>query len=145
MSFLGRLFGTQDATKELVKSAKDGIDALFYTDQEKARDAMEESKEAYKVLIEWVKTNSGQNLARRIIALSCTLVWLSQIVISQIVKIYAVWSEVDSAKIEATAKYLDGGVRDMNAPMMLIFGFYFAAPHLHKFASAAADGMKRKV
>lgn len=142
MGFLGRLFGTEKATTELVRSAKDGIDALFYTDEEKAADAREETKAAYGVLIEWFKNNQGQNLSRRVIALSCTFVWLFDIISSKMLKIYAVWSDLDKERVDKTVAILDSGSIDMSGAIMLILGFYFAAPHIKRFADAAIEKMK---
>jgi len=46
MSFLGKLFGSDDALSKVVDTAKDLIDESFYTDQEEASDkAMQQTKQ----------------------------------------------------------------------------------------------------
>ena len=69
MSFLGRLFGTAEASTELVKGVKSGLDYMFHTDQEKSEERMEMDKFAGNMFIEWQKNTQGQNLSRRILAL----------------------------------------------------------------------------
>ena len=39
MSFWGKVFGTDEAIKGAVTAVRDGLDALVYTDEEKAGDA----------------------------------------------------------------------------------------------------------
>jgi len=39
MSFLGRLFGTEKAMTVAAESVRDGLDALIYTDEERAQAA----------------------------------------------------------------------------------------------------------
>lgn len=142
MGILGRLFGTETAIKEGMGMVKDGLDALVYTDEEKAVDAAKERTEGRQMLVRWMEASQGQNLSRRIIALSVTAVWLGQIVAAQLVSIYSIFSNSPSQLMEIV-NILRQGASDMDGPTMLVMGFYFAAPHMGKFVSAWANGRKQ--
>lgn len=138
MSVLGRLFGTETAIKETINAARDGIDALIYTDEEKANDAAKDRSEARSMFVEWIRNSQGQNLARRLIALAITSVWLSQYFLGNLMLVVAVWvDDLTSDKLKESAKITLESAEGMNGAMMLILGFYFAAPHLGKLAEGA--------
>jgi len=141
MGFLGRLFGTDAAIKEGMGMIRDVGDSLFYTDEERAEDGKADRSEGRKMLIEWVKASQGQNLSRRIIALSVTGTWLSQIVIAQILSVASIWSDNPESLIKAV-DILNNGADKMDGPVMLVMGFYYAAPHMAKFVNAWAEGRK---
>jgi hypothetical protein len=82
MSFWGKLFGTEKALNGIVDGVTNGLDALVYTDEEKAADAAADRSEARKMVVQWMAATQGQNLARRLIALSITGVWLSMYLLS---------------------------------------------------------------
>ena len=82
MSFWGKLFGTEKALNGIVDGVTNGLDALVYTDEEKAADAAADRSEARKMVVGWMAATQGQNLARRLIALSITGTWLGMYLIS---------------------------------------------------------------
>lgn len=129
MSFFGKLFGTEKALTAVVDGVSNGLDALIYTDEEKAEAAAENRTEARKMVVEWMRTTQGQNLARRLLALSITAVWLLQYMLSQVASIIAVWSD-SPERWEQTAMQMMNGAAAMNSAVMLILAFYFAAPHM---------------
>ena len=133
----GRLFGAPDALNTIVKEASDGIGALVYTDQEKADDAAEERKRAREMVVGWMQATQGQNLARRIIALSITAVWLAMYLLGAVAKVAAVWWTDRTVQLNETADLFRGFASDMSSAVMLILAFYFAAPHMGDIASAA--------
>lgn len=67
----GAIFGSPANTEKVIDGAKNGLDKLFYTDEEKA-DAAKEVREWF---IEYLKATQPQNLARRFIAITVTLLW----------------------------------------------------------------------
>ncbi len=134
MSFFGRLFGTEKAIGKIVDSVSSGLDALVYTDQEREHDSLKERSEARSMIVEWVKASQGQNLARRVIALSVTGVWLLQYLLSQALLVCAVWSEDKEALREASGLLIKG-VAEMDGAVMLILAFYFAAPHMGRLVA----------
>lgn len=139
MSFWSRLFGSPNATKEAVKAVRDGLDALWYTKEEKAADQAAERAEARGVLLEWVRNSQGQNLARRFLAVLITFSWLFFKLVAVIVTTAALWTDAEKTtqQLEDTADLLGTFSSDMTPAVMLILGFYFAAPHMGRIAEAA--------
>ena len=128
MSFLGKLFGTDKALSSVIESVSSGLDSLVHTDEEKSQEAAADRSEARKMLIRWMEATQGQNLARRVIALSITAVWLLQYVVAQCMAVYASFSS--DVNIDSTISILRSGADDMSSAVMLILAFYFAAPHM---------------
>lgn len=136
MSFWGRLWGSSEAVNTVVGGVRDGLDALVYTDEEKANDSAKERSEARSMLVGWMAATQGQNLARRLIALVVTGVWVTQYITVQILSIISIWID-NPEKIKASAAVISDAAQSMNGAMMLILGFYFAMPHMGKIADAA--------
>ena len=141
MSIWGKVFGTEKALAGIVDGVTNGLDALIYTDEEKAGDAASERTEARKMVVEWMASTQGQNLARRIIALSITGVWLSMYLLSVLCGMIAVFTNeagtITGDKILAVGVIAKNAAVDMNPAVMLILAFYFAAPHMGDIAKAA--------
>lgn len=145
MSFWGKLFGTDEAIKSAVGAVKDGLDALVYTDEEKASDAAKERSEARSMLVEWMQATQGQNLARRLISLAITGVWLLQYIVATFASSLAVFWMSQAEKLNKLAEIQVETANTMSGPVMLILAFYFAAPHMGDFAQAIIGTFKRKV
>jgi hypothetical protein len=143
-SLLGKMFGTDKAVTSVVDNLSNGIDKLVYTAEEKAEDISADRSEARKMFIEWMRTTSGQNLARRIIALIVTGVWVLQYLIAMALSLISVWV-TDPKKWLASAKLIGDYAEQMNGAMMLILGFYFAAPHLGKIVDGAMAKFGKRV
>lgn len=144
MSFIGRVFGTEKALVKTVDSVTKGLDALVYTDEEKAADAASDRSEARKMVVGWMEATQGQNLARRLIALSITAVWLSMYLLSVGFSMLAVF--LDSAeKISEVGEIAKSAATDMNPAIMLILAFYFAAPHMSGIAKAVTGKFAKDV
>lgn len=144
MSFWGKIFGTDEAIKGAVGAVKDGLDALVYTDEEKAVDAAKERSEARSMLVGWMEATQGQNLARRLISLAITSVWLAQYIISQVALSIAVFWTEKAPQLEQLSKVMTTSATDMSGAVMLILAFYFAAPHMGDFAQAIIGKWKTK-
>ena len=147
--FLGKLFGTEKALSEIVEGASKGIDALAYTPEEKANDAAKDRTEARKMVVQWMAATQGQNLARRLIALSITSVWLFMYMISALLRALAVFVNdvgvVTSAKLFKAGLELQAAAQDMNPAVMLILAFYFAAPHMGDIAKAVTGKFSQSI
>ncbi len=142
MSFWGKLFGTDEAIKGAVGAVKDGLDALVYTDEEKATDAAKERSEARSMLVGWMEATQGQNLARRLISLCITSVWLIQYIVAQLALSIAVFWTDKAKELNELAKINTQNANDMGGAVMLILAFYFAAPHMGDFAQAIISKFK---
>ncbi len=137
-SFLGKLFGSTTALDEVVSGVSRGIDALTYTKEERATDAAKSRSEARSMLIEWMATTTGQNLARRLLAVMITGVWLTQYMASMALNLIAIWVQRPD-EWQESAVLVGGYAERMNGAMMLILAFYFAAPHMGSIVSSALD------
>jgi len=144
MGLLGKLFGSDKAIEGIVSSAAKGIDALVYTKEERADDAAKDRSEARQMVVAWMAATQGQNLARRLIALSITAVWLLQFIVAQCLGLVSVWSATPEKWTESASVMTYGG-RAMNGAVMLILAFYFAAPHMGDVAKAVTGKFTKSI
>ena len=135
---LGKMFGSEKALDGIVKGVTKGLDALVYTDEEKANDAAAARTEARGMVIKWMEATQGQNLARRLLAVMITFIWLFMYVAAMIGSIIAVWVENTEGWHES-AQIIGDYAEQMNGAMMLILAFYFAAPHMGSIVKGALD------
>lgn len=152
--FFGRLLGTEKSLSRVVGAGVDALDKIWYTSEEKA----DHQERLGVMLIEWVKNTSGQNLARRIIALLIVAMWLFERSTALILNAVAVWmpskpktigllTDVNyepgvSEKMIASAKYIATSADQMQGAVMLILAFYFAAPHMGGIVKGAIEKFK---
>jgi len=140
MSIWGRIFASPEAISATAKAARDGLDALIYTDEEKAGDAAKDRSEARQMLVSWLAATNGQNVARRLLAILITFTWLGLYLISVILSSIAVFVETTvAAKLTTVSVIASDGATDMNPAVMLILAFYFAAPYMGDIAKAVGD------
>ena len=139
MSFWGNIFGTSAATEKVIDTVASGLDKLWYTKEEQADDERASRKEAGQFLLGWMDTTKGQNIARRALAILLAGIWSGMFVATLLLKIVAVW--ITDASIHAnlltSAEMISADIDQMTGAMMLILGFYFAAPHLDKIVGGA--------
>lgn len=136
MSWLGKLFGTDAATEKVISTASGLLDNAFYTDQEEARDKAEMAKETHQFILKWLEATTGSRLARRVLAFNVAGIWSVQYLATQILSLVAIWSD-DPKRLEASVKVLENSMEQTTAALMLVLGFYFAAPYLGDIASVA--------
>lgn len=143
--FLGKVFGTDKALAGVVDGVSNGLDKLIYTDEEKAEDKAKATTEARQMVVDWMRATQGQNLARRLIALSITAVWLSMYLLAVLMNMVAVFTNnegvLTSDKLGEVSTIATNSAMDMNPAVMLILAFYFAAPHMGDIAKAAIGKM----
>lgn len=148
-SFFGKLFGTEKALGGIVDGVTNGLDALVYTDEERAKDAAADRSEARKMIVQWMASTQGQNLARRLIALAITGTWLGMYLLSVLCGMVAVFVDssgaVTSAKVNEVGGIAKAAAYDMNPAVMLILAFYFAAPHMGDIAKAVTGRFTQSV
>lgn len=136
----GKMFGTDKALTAMVDNVSAGIDKLFYTDEEKAEDGAKARSEARAMVVKWMASTQGQNVARRFIAISVTGVWLFQYVVGWLMDMASVFvSAAASAKLTQASLVTSERADTMVPAVMLILGFYFAAPHMGDLAKAAIE------
>lgn len=138
MGILGQLLGSQKVMDAAIGGITKGFDALVYTDEEKAGDAAKERSEARLMIVDWVKNSQGQNIARRLIALIITAVWLLMFLVSTVLDVAVVWIDQSlRSQVSQSAIAIGERANSMTGAMMLILAFYFAAPHMDKIVGAA--------
>lgn len=118
------------------------MDALVYTDEEKAQAASQERAQARQMVIGWMERTQGQNLARRLIALVVTGIWAVQYVIAMLLDVAGIW--ITDERIMQSAESIRQGGDSVTGAMMLVLGFYFAAPHLDKVVGGAMNRFSGK-
>jgi hypothetical protein len=144
MSIWGKIFGTDEAIKGTIGAVKEGLDALVYTDEEKAGDAAKERSEARSMLVAWMEATQGQNLARRVISLAITGVWLFQYVVAMIASSIALFWDSAAGQLNALSALQLQSADKMSPAVMLILAFYFAAPHMGAVVTAFTERMVNK-
>ena len=139
MSIFKKIFGHVDVLKEGIEIIKDAGDALVYTDEEKAKDNAKRSEQIDKLLINWLETTKGANIARRWIAVIVAGIWSFLFIFSWVATQLAIWLSDKKEKVEAmvaaNASFLDM----VTGAMMLVLGFYFAAPFMGDIAKGALE------
>ena len=137
-SVIGRVFGTDKAAETLVDRTASALDKLVYTKEEQAEDEARSVTEARQMIVDWMKATSGQNLARRIIALVVTAMWVVAKTATLVLSLVPVWvRDVDIDKFRETLKIIADSSSDVTSAMMLVLGFYFAAPYMGDIAKGA--------
>ncbi len=134
MNFLGKLFGTGTAATEVVGHVANGIDQLFYTEQEEAEGKAQARREGYAIYMEWLKSTSGSRVARRLIALLVTGIWAIEHIASVICGTVAIWATDKAPYLEASDMFARHA-NENNTLVGVVLLFYFGGP-------AAIDGVK---
>ena len=153
MSFFGKVFGSDAAIDKVIGHGKELLDDAFYTDEEKAADRAQAARETRGLVNEWIKNSQGQNLARRVLALSIGFVWLSLFLIATLLDLAGVFVDMPTAvdagqvvynKFSQASQIIDKRNDQMTGAIMLILGFYFAAPKISEIANTAMQKIAKK-
>lgn len=107
------LFNSAKTADKIVDSAISAGDKLFYTDEEKA----DARREGFQMWVEYQKVTSGQNVARRWIALVITVIWAMTIVATAISAFFEVSPNTLSSLESLSTK--------VSMAFSLVTGFYF--------------------
>jgi hypothetical protein len=149
MGIWGKITGNEKALEGLVSGVRDGLDALVYTEEEKADDAAKDRSEARGMVVKWMQATQGQNLARRLIALTITATWLTMYLVSVFCGMLAVFVNntglLTADKIGAVGEIAQDAAIEMNPAVMLILAFYFAAPHMGDIAKAVSGRFRESI
>jgi len=120
ISWLKSLFSSDKTVNSIVDKVSNGIDLLVYTDEEKAQDAIKIKEQLRIDVIRYMKATNGQNISRRILAFIVTVPFMTMVIAAAF----------GSTNISESALLV---IQEIKPLAYLIFGFYFAAPHLDKF------------
>jgi len=108
-----------DTATGLIDAAKDGIDKLFYTDEEKAEQGAKFYDNWLQMVTLMVDTESIRSITRRYLAVSVIGVWLYLIVLGTATFIFG------GASAEKSAEFVFKVVSSMDWQVIAIIGFYF--------------------
>jgi hypothetical protein len=136
-SLLGNLFGAPKAVEQAMGVAKELLDDAWYTGEEKAADRAEARREAQGLIVDWLRATTGSRLARRVIAFAITGTWLAMKWISWLFSFAAVWAGQRRDQLLQSSHLAEAQAAEMTAAVMLILGFYFAAPYMGELARGA--------
>ena len=114
MSFLTRLFGSGETVNKAVDAVVDGVDAMFFTEEEKSR----ANAEILQLKIEWAKATTGSRLARRVLAFMFSGAFLLLILAAAA---FGIWGTQEDSKF-----LLNLAENTLAIPVSVILGFYFA-------------------
>ena len=138
MGILGKLLGTDKAVTNIIDTVGRVVDEFHYSGEEKAADKAKAVSEGRAMIVEWLQSTTGSRLARRIIALSFTFIFLLMHMISTTMIVASGWVEAARSKqLVASSQVLDERLVSMTGAMMLILAFYFAAPHMGAIVQGA--------
>jgi hypothetical protein len=150
-----KIFGTEKFVEKGLSMIESAGDKLWYTDEEKADDRAKKGEQVRAFMVNWMESTKGQNVARRMLAVGITFVWLSMYIIGTIMGVVAPWLDstvsvnamgvvIEGAmstysKLMASSVALDAKADKMSGAVMLILAFYFAAPHMDKIVVGALE------
>lgn len=75
-SVFGKMLGTDKAFESGLNALSAGLDKLHYGKQEQAEHQMQRDNMVQNFILKWQEATSGQNVARRLIALPVVYTWL---------------------------------------------------------------------
>ena len=139
LGFIGRMFGSAKAGEAIIDNVSSGIDKLWYTEEEKAEDAAKAKREGMAVYMKWLESTSGSRIARRLIALMVTGIWVIEHLGSVSAGVGAIWAE-DPTRLNETSRMLAEHATNNNTLVGVVLLFYFGGPA----AIDASKGMIEK-
>jgi len=119
---LGKIFGTSDVTSKAIDSISDGVDAMFYTDEEKAENYKKLIELKSKVRIDELKAYHPYKLAQRVLAFSFVGVYLFVMMNGIIGSLYGL---VDMNNVQDAIKFANSMY--LGEITLTIVAFYFGS------------------
>ena len=114
-NFITGIFGKGDTVEKGLDMAGKGLDAMFFTDEEKS--VANQTILDWK--LKWISATGAQSVARRVIAYVIVALWAFMVVLAVFLEM------IDSTE---KSEFVFGVLKNIiNYPCMLILGFYFAA------------------
>lgn len=148
--FIGKMFGSSAAGEKIIDGVTDGIDKLWYTDEEKAGDAAQAKREGMAVYMKWLESTSGSRIARRLLAVGAFSIWAVEHITAVIMRVLSNWFgdatvlvdgvKVTVNKLTLSADFLTATALDMQTLVAVVFAFYFGGPVL---VDASANMLKK--
>ncbi|GAA5443141.1 hypothetical protein Misp06_01317 [Microbulbifer sp. NBRC 101763] len=121
MSLWKRLWDTSDVIEQSVDAVIRTGDALVYTEEEKA----DFKARVLDWMLKWQQVTAGQNLTRRLLALSITFIWLLESLVALILCVWSAFEPYNQSFAKA-AEITFSAASKMGLPVGVILTFYFA-------------------
>lgn len=126
MKFLKALFPGADEGTKIIEKGFDLFDKVFYTDQEKAEDARKAKSALVGEYLQWLQATSGQNRARRALALLVAALWAFTWILALLLDIAAPWVPGSiSMELRESSDAVKDAAGDITPIFMLVMTFYF--------------------
>jgi len=125
--FLGRMFGSDKAGAAIIDNVSSGIDKIWYTEEEKAEDQAQAKREGMAVYMKWLESTSGSRVARRLIALMVTGIWVIEHLGAVMAGVGGIWAD-DPTKLNETSRMLADHATNNNTLVGVVLLFYFGGP-----------------
>ena len=152
--FIAKMFGSQKAGEKIIEGVSNGIDKLWYTDEEKAGDAAQAKREGMAVYMKWLESTSGSRIARRLLAVGAFSIWAIEHITAVVMRVLSNWFgdvttvtgtgadavSVTINKLSLSADFLTATALDMQTLVAVVFAFYFGGPVL---VDASANMLKK--
>ncbi|MCX2780413.1 hypothetical protein [Microbulbifer thermotolerans] len=139
MSFWSRLWDTPEVISKGVDAAIKTGDALVFTEEERA----EYNQRVRDWLLKWQQATSGQNLARRLIAIAVTTVWLVESIVGLVLTVVAAFHPENSA-LSKSAAACWAAAQQMSLPAGVVLTFYFAPNKIGEAVQRYQDAKSKK-
>lgn len=123
MKILKRLFARPEDGEKIIDGAVKGLDAMFFTDEEKSR-ANAKLGEWY---LKYLAATEGQNLARRLIAIIVVYLWAGFALLAAFARAVEIWFQRGAEQYAHPLSdfILALLVEVIMIPFGVVIGFYF--------------------
>jgi len=115
MGLFSILAGSSKSVEKIVDAGINGVDAMFYTDEEKAQHKAKMQELYFKFVEISANESTTQSVSRRMICMPVVYVWLALIIANVCASLFA--PALDTATITDT-------IKQMNTPALAAIGFY---------------------
>ena len=137
LGLLKNIFASPAALGDIVKGARDGLDALVYTSEEKAHDNAKLLQQqadirlrAQEQVVAWMRATAPQAKTRRWLVKLIASIWAAAFTSPILMRIAAIWLPDYADQLRQSAREITEQVGDVNGFMLLIAGYYLGAPHV---------------
>ena len=138
--WVGKIFASDKSLERGLGILERTGDALFYTDEEKAIDRDNMARHKDTMIMAWIESSKGANMSRRFLAFLVGGLWAFLLIFSWVSQQMAVWStQVNSEKLALMKEINDPFLEQATGGMLLVLGFYFAAPYMGAIVGTAIE------
>ena len=120
MGILSALFGNSKNGEKAVDAAIDGVDAMFYTDEERA----EGKFRLLELKMKFMESTAAYKVARRYLAVIVGITWAGYMALAALLLIAGMWSPL---AVDTFATLVDFIFKCIIPPFLTVMAFYFGS------------------